>query len=289
MDAVTDRPDDRLPCVFVYDDSFEGLLTAVFESYAYRPPPVGIVGQQHQQELGVRYVSIDTDQAKADRVIAGIRRTIGGDAYERVWTGYLSAKPDKGTIICRYIRLGMQVGAKLRLHLTDPRVAAMNELAQRVGRESSQLIEFVRFSRMEGGVYYAEITPEHDVLPLMMPFFIDRFNAQPFLIHDTGRHVAAVYDTQSWYLTSTEGMTVPDYAEDERRYRQLWKRFYDTIAIKERLNPSLPRQHMPKKFWRNITELAMADNLPKTPLPSDISRERALEAAKPQSLPVLEE
>lgn len=270
---VSDAPSGAV-CL-QYDDSFEGLLTAIFESYSWHPAPGSIVGQQHQKQLGARYVAVGTDDEKAERVIRGIQSKIGGDAYERVWTGFLSCNPEKSNIIYRYIRLGMRLGPSIRRHLTDQRVMDMDKLAALVGRESSQLIEFVRFSRMEGGVYYAKISPEHDVITLMMPFFADRFNSSPFLIHDTGRQIAGVYDTRGWVIRSTEGLTLPAYASDELQYRALWKRFYDTIAIRERVNPGLRRQHMPKKFWRNITEMAMPDNAPPTALPSDISRSGA--------------
>ena len=35
---------------------------------------------------------------------------------------------------------------------------------------------------------------------------------------------------------------------EEAQYRRLWKRFYDTIEIKERRNPKLRMSNMPK--WR---------------------------------------
>lgn len=281
---VTDPPYGDV--IFQYDDSFDGFLTAVFESYTRKPIPAGIVGQQHQKRLDAQYVTIETDDRKAGRVIDGINRTMRGDAYERIWTGFLSCNPDKADIIYRYIRFGMHVGYRVHLHLTDQRVMEMDKLVKLVGRESGLQIEFVRFSRMEGGVFYGRIEPDNDVLPLMMPFFADRFNAQPFIIHDTRRQTAGVYDTREWYIRSAEGLTMPDFSEDEMQYRALWKRFYNTIAIKERINPNLRRQHMPKKFWKNITEMCMVDDGKPTALPSDLSRaEDSKRFLKPSPLP----
>lgn len=278
--------------VFQYDDSFEGLLTTVFESYTRKTPPTAVVGMQHQQLLGMKYEAIPTDDAKAERVIAGIERVIGGDAYERIWTGFLSGNPDKGNIIHQYLRLGMKLGPAVRRHITDERVIAMDKLASLVGRESSQLIEFVRFSKMEGNVYYARITPENQVLPLMMPHFADRFNIQPFIIHDAVRQLAGVYNTKEWFIVSTEDMQIPALSTDEINYRRLWKGFYDAVAIRERINPALRRQHMPKRFWRNITEMTMmglsdTPDAKAVPLPSDISRAAVLKAAETSSPSIL--
>lgn len=257
------------------DDTFDGFLTAVFESYAHRPPPAGVVGGQFQHRLGMGVVPVETDEHKAARVIDGICRVMKGDAYRRVWQGFLSADPEKSTVIYRYIRLGMHVGEAVHRLLTDERVAAMDKLVRLVGRESSHQTEFLRFSRLEGGVFYAEMQPENDVLPLLMPFFTDRFNSQPFLIHDTGRQTAGVYDTRTWYITDASSLTLPGLSGDEKEYRRLWKRFYDTVAIRERVNPALRRQLMPKKYWRYITELTTPDDAPPTALPSDISRAAA--------------
>ena len=37
-------------------------------------------------------------------------------------------------------------------------------------------------------------------------------------------------------------------------YRRLWRRFYDTIAIRERENPRCRMTNMPKRFWGTMTE-----------------------------------
>ena len=47
-------------------------------------------------------------------------------------------------------------------------------------------------------------------------------------------------------------MAPPD--ETEKRYRRLWRCFYDTIAIRERENPKLRMSHMPKRFWPLLPE-----------------------------------
>lgn len=48
------------------------------------------------------------------------------------------------------------------------------------------------------------------------------------------------------------GRGIPDV--DKARCRLLWKRFYDTIAIKERLNPKCRMTQMPQRYWKTMTE-----------------------------------
>ena len=269
---VTNPPSPTDPLILQYDDSFEGLLTAVFESYLVKPAAQSIVGQQHQRQLDGRYRDVITDADKAERVLKGLTQTMGRDAAEQLWIGFLSANSDKSEVIYRFVRTGMRLGKQWRLHLTDASMQAMEELTRGVSKEACRMQEFVRFSRLEGDVYYAKISPEHDVLTMIVPFFENRFNTQPFIIHDEGRQIAAVYDTKDWVITSTEDMNLPALKTDEWEYRQLWKRFYDAIAIKERLNPKLHQQHMPKKYWRYLTEMTTVPDAPTIALPSDISR-----------------
>lgn len=247
---------DRSTLILLYDGTFEGLLSAVFDSYSFSPPPQSVdVVTCYQPELGCRYKEVATDSRHAARVIEGVRRTMGHLGYRKIWQAFLHADGDKGTVIYRYIRLGMKQGERVHQMLTHPMVLAIDKLCALTGREASFLTEFIRFSEVEGHLYYAEITPEHMVLPLIMPHFAARMNTHPFLIHDKTHATAGVYDRTGWVLVSTEGMTVPALSENELEYRRLWKGFYDAIAIKERINPELRRQLMPKKYWKNITEL----------------------------------
>lgn len=247
---------ERSTLILLYDGTFEGLLSAVFDSYSFSPPPQSVdLAALYQPQLGCRYKECATDPHHAARVIAGVRRQMGELGYRKIWQAFLHEGGDKGTVIYRYIRLGMKQGERVHQMLTDPVVLAIDKLCAITGREATFLTEFVRFSEVEGHLYYAEITPEHMTLPLIMPHFAARMNTHSFLIHDKTHHVAGVYDRTGWVLVSTEGMTVPALSENELAYRRLWKGFYDTIAIKERENPALRRQLMPKKYWKNITEL----------------------------------
>ena len=45
---------------------------------------------------------------------------------------------------------------------------------------------------------------------------------------------------------------------EERRYQDLWRRFYDTIAVEGRINPQLRRGNMPMRYWPNMTEFQPA-------------------------------
>lgn len=249
---------------YVYDGSFDGLLSCVFMMYTSKCWPDVLVEENAQQlALDQQVVQVAANDAWARRVERGILAQMGSPVLQKVWTVSLSSSPDKGTVLCRYLRHGFTIGRRIYSDLAHPDVLAVDKLYRLVSREASVFREFLRFSQVEGGVYYARISPEHQVVSLMMPHFADRYPDQPFLIHDDVHQVAGVYTMQEWYLVDTREMAVPEITANELDFRRLWKSFYDTIAIQERMNPKCRRGHMPKKYWKNMTEMNFVET-PKT-------------------------
>ncbi|MCL2057656.1 MAG: TIGR03915 family putative DNA repair protein [Oscillospiraceae bacterium] len=241
--------------IHIIDGSFEGLLTSVFEAYADRLFPTGIYdGGGYQQSLCESPRVITTDSAKAGRVLDGIVDKLGATIYRNIWTAYLSCDPERYTKIMRFLKLAFAEGRGVTERLTDPAVFDIFAICRNVGRETGKLAGFIRFSVMENNVQFAQITPEHNQIPLLMQHFADRLMDIPFVIYDSGRHIAGIYDTKEWHVADAHGLKMPDLAADEEQIRELWKTFYKTIAIEARLNYKLQRNHMPLRYRRNMTE-----------------------------------
>ena len=247
---------DRSAVAYLYDGSLEGLFTAIFEAYAHRPMPALIAsGELFQPQFGLEARDIPTDPAKVDRVTAGIRRTMGEAAYEKIWLTFLSEQADRAQWIYRYVQLGMEQGRRIHQLLTADAVIPIETWSRRVSNEVGRMHQFVRFSERQGGVYYAGIRPDYAVLPLIMPFFVDRLRIQPFVLHDKRRELVGVFDTREWMVADAASLILPEPSTDERDYQRLWREFYRAVAIRERVNPTLRRQHMPKKYWSEILEM----------------------------------
>ncbi|MDR3121698.1 MAG: TIGR03915 family putative DNA repair protein [Clostridiales bacterium] len=242
--------------MYIIDGSFEGLLTSVFEAFKTRRFPAGVHARQaFQQSLCAIPTIIMTDDQKAGRVRAGILKKLGSLVYEQVWMAYLSNDPERYTKVFRYLALAFRTGRSIADRLAEPAVLDVFSLHRGVSRELNKLMGFVRFSVMENGVQFSEITPENNQIPLLMPHFADRFPDIPFLLYDPRRGLAGIYDAKAWYLADAVGLTLPEYSKDERAFRALWKAFYQAVAVPERKNPRLQMNFMPKRYWRNMTEM----------------------------------
>ena len=249
------RADD---IIYVYDGTLDGFLSCVFEAFLKKENPALISKTAEVQlSFGAEIREIMTNPENAERVYKGIDEKLGSRAVELMYYATLSADPEAEVAALSYIRLGFKIGRKIYADLTDDRVLRMNKIAHTVSMEKGRYLEFLRFSEIEGNVLFGEFEPEPNVLPLIMPHFADRLNAQPFIIHDKGRLLAGVYDTKDWYLVPSGSMEMPEYSADEKAYRDLWKIFYNTIAVEERISERRRMQHLPKKYWKHITEMQL--------------------------------
>ena len=89
----------------VYDGSFEGLMTAVFEVFEYRFKPVKIMSREHYAEdFFSAFHEVITDSEKADRVIKKLENDLGKSGVKQLLLVYLSERPDSGNLILSAVK-----------------------------------------------------------------------------------------------------------------------------------------------------------------------------------------
>ncbi|SNS63389.1 probable DNA metabolism protein [Anaerovirgula multivorans] len=241
---------------YIYDGSFEGMLTAVYEAY-YRPErPEKILRQNSIQEnIFVSSILIHTDEEKAGKVYHAIKEKISSMALRNVFYAFLSEEENAATKVYQYLRLGWRVGKRIDDYHAEDRVLALHQLSQKVSRETHGMLGLLRFQKIEGDIYYAEIEPDHNITALLAPHFARRMADQNWIIHDVKRDIAALYNKERWIMT--EGQLQEEIAldEEEIQYQDLWRKYFKTIAIKSRKNPRLQKAFMPKRYWKHLVEL----------------------------------
>lgn len=241
--------------IYLYDGSFTGLLTAIYEAYYRGERPEQILSQEESKQgnLFARYVEVPTDPAKADRVSLAVEQKISPKALRQIYYTYLSEIPEAGTWIYRYLDLGWQVGKKLNLHLHDERVRRILEISRKVGQEKHRMLGFVRFRQIQDRLYYAPIEPDYNILVLIAPHFSRRFADQNWIIHDLKRRWAAVFNQKQWFLTEADFPPLKTTAQ-EAQYQRLWQEYFDSIAIQARTNLELQRRFLPRRYWKHLIE-----------------------------------
>jgi probable DNA metabolism protein len=122
---------------------------------------------------------------------------------------------------------------------------------------------FVRFQKTADEIYFASFDPRYDLLPLVIKHFEQRFADQKWIIYDTRRNYGFYYDLKKTVeITFTESHTNPltgaiDKSimdKDEQLFQELWKSYFKSMCIKERINPKLHVQLLPRRFWKYLIE-----------------------------------
>lgn len=241
--------------VYIYNDSFEGLLTAIYESFYRREKPDRILTVKNlQASLVDRYVYIDTDTGKFCKVYDSIMEKISLDALQKVYNVFLSETPEVGTIVYEYLKLGWRVGSSVDNRIADDRVLKVHKISQKVECEKHKLLGFLRFRLVKGDIYYAPIGPVNNIVALLAPHFADRFSDMDWIIHDVKRDLAVVFNKKQWIMVDGVIDKVPDLDENEEVIESLWKEFFNSIAISNRINPKLQKNLMPIRYWPYMTE-----------------------------------
>ena len=246
---------------YLYDGTLEGLFSAIFAAYERHEDPEDVVPESaFQPRFGQEAFVVATDFGRAVRVRRGIERAAGAASFRCIQRAVLCESAGVGTAVYRFVRYVMARPRERRSvpvldELGNPAVAAVVQFEKHAMNEAEYLRQFVRFSHLSNGVWYARCAPNAAVVPLVMGHFSARLNDQAFIIYDERHHMAGVYDGVRWSLVSGDALNVPPEARDESFMQEAWKRFYDTLSIDARYNPELRRHFMPMRLRENLTEM----------------------------------
>lgn len=241
---------EQISPIYLYDGSFDGLLCCLFTMFERKEIP-SAVASSYDGFLPIS--NIASDDAKAGRVRKGILRTMGERALYRGETAYLSERDGVERSILLYWKLGFDIKKLPDAMLYDEHVKATVDASDYTSRERHRYLQFLRFSD-SGGVLTSVISPKANILPLLLGHFRARFPHERFLIYDDVRGMALAYDCGKHAVFPIDEYVQPDPDEQEKKFRELFRIFYDTIEIKARHNERCRMSHMPKRFWKNMTE-----------------------------------
>jgi len=242
--------------VFLYDGSFEGMLTCVYEGYYSEEKPEAIYNTyQYEGHLLHKPKYIITDPEKSHKVAQAIINKLSEEFFHKIVNAFFSEDYDVATYIYDLVRLGFRKGPEIIQFQANETVSRVVKLSNTVGRETHLFVGLVRFVELKSGIFYCQFGPTHNQVPLLAEHFSHRMHNQVWVIHDINRNIAVFYDTNEWYVNEFYGLNDHEYANDEMLYQSLWKTFHKHIAIEERINPKLQRSFMPKKYWKYLIEM----------------------------------
>ncbi len=253
--------------IVLFDHSFEGLLSAVFEVFHLKLKEAKLIGQNnHTASFFDEEIWVSTDQEKAARVAKGIVKVGGKSDLTWLYRCFLSELAEVPQLILEYIRQLMVDKHSGKNDFSRNVVIQLQKINKMIGREKHRMDAFVRFEKTADGLYFAGIAPDFNVLPLNAKHFKNRYADQHWCIYDVKRDYGLLYNLESLrhvHLPSVNANlhSTPSnlLAEDEVAYKKLWKNYFESTNIQERANKKLHTQHVPKRYWKYLSEKYILD------------------------------
>lgn len=249
--------------VLLYDGTFEGLLSAVFDAYRQKQRPAGIVPKGGQLPLFATQHTVITSETKSQRVWKGLGERLSRQEHEKVFQVFLSELPEVDWLLFRYICQVFDTPYNTEQNYGDELVLQVKKIYHKVAKEALKMISFVRFQKTTDGTYFAGVAPRHNVLSMIAMHFKNRFADQRWVIYDMKRDYGIFYDMNELQETTIDALqanrqtgkihdSIAD--KDETFYRRLWQQYYHSATIKERSNRRQLLHFMPLRYWQYLPE-----------------------------------
>jgi probable DNA metabolism protein len=249
---------------YVYDGSFSGFLTCIFESFERKEWNVYLVEENSfEPDFFGENRTIITEKTKAKRVFDGLVKSLDYSKAQDFFRVFLSEDIVAIQYAFDLAQTIFQKNGEILENYGDEKVLYFSQTLKKVSRERHRMKAFVRFEKSSDGMFFAVIAPDFNVLPLIIDFFKKRYADQVWLIYDEIRKYGMLYDKHTvsevqMMNLETNSMTksndIVTLDLDEQKYQQLWKSYFKSTNIEARRNMKLHLRHVPKRYWRYLPE-----------------------------------
>ena len=265
-----------------YDSTFDGFLSAVFEIYRQHLDVSSFVAERSYEteaeaatDLFAQPFHVETSEEHANRLRRAIVNLSSKDVLSLLETCFRSESADIEMNILAYLRkLFAGLDPNYGRNPSSLEMIPLITIARSVRREMDNMLGMVRFNKAPDGMYIAEIEPKYDILEMIVGHFRCRYPNGTWAIVDVKRGFGVYYENRR-----THFITVPDPGAISAnappdQWTQMWKSYYDTMAIQERINPRLLRRCLPVRYWKHLPERSLG-SFSTAPLPSNVAKENA--------------
>ena len=247
----------------IYDGTFEGWLTAIFEIYEYKFDDVVFAKKEASAALlFATHHKVVTDPEKANRVLSGIKKRLSAGGFSDFYKAFFSDLSEIEQIMFQFAKYALANSNNIEGDFSNSAVWDLRKAARLTRREAHRMEAFVRFKLTKDNLYYAIVEPDCDVLPIIENHFKKRYADQRWLIYDAKRKYGIFYDLENVSTIELEFNTESNSSkflaeicdEQEEFFQNLWRCFFNSVNIESRKNMKLHIKHMPKRYWKHLIE-----------------------------------
>lgn len=123
--------------VYIYDKTFDGLLTAVFDAYFRKTFPDFLLSGRGALPLFYDDCIRWSPMRESRPCVRGLQKKVSSSALGCLTQCWLSELPDIGIVIFRYIRKAIDAPRSIETNFGDPDVLLLAQIWKKVDGERS--------------------------------------------------------------------------------------------------------------------------------------------------------
>ena len=237
---------------YIYDGTWEDLLKVISWLFKEKRKPFQIIEETQYENnlLSPPFKPVINKENVIDK------KYIPKEVLKISYYVFLSNEKDKELIIYYFLLNSLKYQKNVLYMRNLKCVNKALTISKRVSREAHKWKGFLRFKEMQNHIFYAEFTADNNILGILANHFKKRLPKERWIIKDEKRDILCLYDKKNCYFLDGKEIEL-DLKQniEEKNMEELWKSFFKTIAIKERVNKKCQQNFMPKKYWKNILEM----------------------------------
>ena len=239
--------------ILLYDGTFEGFLSLVYEVYYKKLKPTKIYKTLPNEILFEEILEINSSKDSGIKVLNAIKTKFPKEILEKILNIFICDSKEFEMALLEYIVIGFKDSKQL-YNINNSCVFYLNYLEKELFKNVHRMSGFTRFEELEDKTLYAKIESKFNVVYFLGRHFLKRFNNQNFIIHDLNRKLAFVKMQNDYSIKEVAFFDEPNYSSNEEKFQKLWKSFFSGVTINERTNLKLQTQMVPLLYRTYMSE-----------------------------------
>lgn len=238
--------------IYIYDNSFICLINLIKYLIKNNIKPYNIKDNSYNPNLFENTITLKKDESD----ITDFINLIGKINFKIIYQVFLSNENNKEIIIYYYSLNAIKYKDKTIYMRNLNCVTKLLKIYNYVKRETHKFKGFTRFKELKNNILYAEINPTNNILDNLSKHFKERLKKEYWIIKDVNRNIISLYNKVDYIIIEGSEINLSlETSLNEYKIKELWKNFYNTTFIKERINERCRINFMPKKYWKYIVEV----------------------------------
>ncbi|WP_224485475.1 TIGR03915 family putative DNA repair protein [Robertkochia aurantiaca] len=193
----------------LYDGSFSGFLSAVYEVFSRGYKEVAIVSPRHYEpDIFSEVIQVHTQPLHAKKVWESLRLKTSAETREIIYFAFLSELKGSEDMILNFI-MAVYCNESV-LQEAESYLGRLRHASNMVKREADRLAEDFRFKILESGLYSGVVDSRFNILPLLTEYLREKHADHNWLLFDKRRKYSLCFESDSGKIQRYTGE--PEYS-----------------------------------------------------------------------------